>query len=292
MFRLGLSCYLAKRIPSVEVPRFPYTKELSGAPEAGTGKALLDHCGRFAPALRDFIWASGDVPLTGDGPRESLFPHAQWLLCAGEGGTGFAAKGGHNDEPHNHNDVGNFIFYKNGRMAFCDLGAGEYTRDYFSGKRYSIFCVKSEGHSVPVVDGHGQKAGKEFAARDCLVAPGGKMVLDIAGAYGVPGLERLERRFAFDTHKGALLLEDAFSFSGPPLPVLERFVSPYTPKVENGTVYIDTGSGLCSLKGPGPLPVIQKVLYRDHDGKDTEVFLIDFPFEPKESAFSAAFTIG
>jgi hypothetical protein len=170
MFRLGLSCYLATRIPSVEVPRFPYRRELSEAGEAeagtaekmeaeagqGTGKALIDHCGRFAPALRDFIWASGDVPLTDEGVRENVFPQAQWLLCAGEGGTGFATKGGHNGEPHNHNDVGNFIFYKNGRMAFCDLGAGEYTKDYFGDKRYTIFCTRSESHSVPVIDRRGQ----------------------------------------------------------------------------------------------------------------------------------------
>jgi hypothetical protein len=296
VFRLGLSCYLAEHIPSVEVPRLPYQRELFAAPGTdpgpGTGKALVDHCGRFAPALRDFIWTSGDVPLTNEGIRESAFPQAQWLLCAGEGGTGFAAKGGHNDEPHNHHDVGNFIFYKNGKMILCDLGAGEYTKDYFSDKRYTIFCTRSESHNVPVIDGCGQKAGKEFGARDCVISPGGNMALDMAGAYGLRGLNKLERRFHFDAANGTLLLEDTFAFSPSPLPVLERFVTPSPPQVEGGAVYTGAGKDRCCLRGPGPVPVIQKLTYRDHDGKDAEVFTIDFPFAPGERVFSVAFTIG
>jgi hypothetical protein len=294
MFRLGLSCYLAEHIPAVEVPRLPYQRELFDAPETSqmAGKALVDPCGRFAPALRDLVWASGDVPLTKESIRESIFPQAQWLLCAGEGGTGFAAKGGHNDESHNHNDVGNFIFYKNGKMILCDLGAGEYTKDYFSDKRYTIFCTQSESHNLPLIDGRGQKAGREFGARDCVISPGGNMILDIAGAYGLNGLEKLERRFSFNASGGILLLEDAFVFSGSPLPVLERFVSSYPPKVEAGVVYIDTGKDRCCLRGPESAPVIQKLTYRDHNAEDAVVFTIDFPFEPKESVLSAVFTIG
>ncbi|ELR06328.1 hypothetical protein GMDG_07919 [Pseudogymnoascus destructans 20631-21] len=39
-----------------------------------------------------------------------VYPKAQWLLCSGYDGTGSAAKAGHNDEEHNHNDVGSFLF--------------------------------------------------------------------------------------------------------------------------------------------------------------------------------------
>ena len=40
-----------------------------------------------------------------------------------------------------------------------DLGAGEYTKEYFHDGRYRILCNNSFGHSVPVIDGEGQKEG-------------------------------------------------------------------------------------------------------------------------------------
>ncbi|MFR6332585.1 MAG: hypothetical protein ACLUOI_29915 [Eisenbergiella sp.] len=73
-----------------------------------------------------------------------------------------AAKGGNNGESHNHNDV-KLPASGGDEMLLTDLGAGEYTRDYFSEKRYEILCNHSFGHSVPVIDGKGQKEGTEYA---------------------------------------------------------------------------------------------------------------------------------
>ena len=39
-------------------------------------------------------------------------------------GTILALKGGHNAESHNHNDVGNFIVYRNGKPVLIDVGVG------------------------------------------------------------------------------------------------------------------------------------------------------------------------
>ena len=111
-FRLGLSCYLAKHIEGVCLPRINLS-DYSG---------FIDHCGRFSLALRDLIWT--ELPeyqaksrgLMDEDVRVVAMPEAQWLLCSGASQTGFAAKGGHNDEPHNHNDVGSFIFYKKDRL--------------------------------------------------------------------------------------------------------------------------------------------------------------------------------
>jgi hypothetical protein len=252
---------------------------------------FIDSCGRFAPALRDLLWADAGVPHKGDTPGCAVFPSAQWLLCTGAGETGFAAKGGHNDESHNHNDVGSFIYYKKGRMAVCDLGAGEYTRDYFGEKRYTIFCNQSESHNVPIIDGCGQRAGRDFRAGDCRIDPRGEMVLDIAAAYQVPGLESLERRFVFDP-AGSLFLQDTFVSTERPLPLIERFVSLYTPRIEGSMVYIDTGAALCSLEGPEHSePVIGEREYRDHEGYAVKVYTIDYHFLPETHRFSAAFVI-
>jgi hypothetical protein len=287
MFRLGLSSYLAEHIEGIKVPAVPFSKS---PPE------LLDHCGRFAPALRDLVWLRKDTPLTDDQPRVTVFPDAQWLLCTGAGETGFAAKGGHNDESHNHNDVGSFIVYKKGRMAICDLGAGEYTKDYFGDKRYDIFCNKSEGHNVPIINGQGQKTGREFAARDCRITPlstGGGMTLDIAGAYDIPALLRLEREFSFTVDSGSIVLKDTFTFAGSPLPFTERFVTLYSPMIGNGVVNI---GGLCTLKNTGVLsgktaPLINTVEHRDHEGKTVTVYTIDFSFVPEDNIFPVTFEI-
>ncbi|MBU3113294.1 heparinase II/III family protein [Clostridium lacusfryxellense] len=37
----------------------------------------------------------------------------------------FAAKGGHNEEHHNHSDIGNFILNVNGDSLIADLGMGK-----------------------------------------------------------------------------------------------------------------------------------------------------------------------
>lgn len=54
-----------------------------------------------------------------------------------------AAKGGNNGEPHNHNDVGSFFYLVGDEMLLTDLGAGEYTKEYFHEGRYRILCNNS-----------------------------------------------------------------------------------------------------------------------------------------------------
>ena len=67
-------------------------------------------------------------------------------------------------EPHNHNDVGSFLYYIGDEEIISDLGAGEYTKKYFGPERYEILCNSSRGHSVPVIEGKYQCAGREYGA--------------------------------------------------------------------------------------------------------------------------------
>ncbi len=80
-----------------------------------------------------------------------LLPDAQWVIAESKNRIGFACKGGHNGEPHNHNDVGTFLYESGGAFFLTDLGAGEYTADSFGQRRYEIFCNSSAGHSVPML---------------------------------------------------------------------------------------------------------------------------------------------
>ncbi|MDR1787091.1 MAG: heparinase II/III-family protein [Treponema sp.] len=295
-FRLGLSCYLAEKFPGVRVPSLPYRQcaARDAAEREGPFEgAVLDHCGRFCAGLRDLLWARQDVPLTTDEPRVDAFADSQWLLCAGAGGTGFAAKGGHNAEPHNHNDVGSFIYYQGGQMLLCDLGAGLYTKDYFGPNRYMIFCNSSLSHSVPIVAGAGQKAGRAFCARSCVFPAPGEMTLEMADAYGNEGLLRLERAFRFNVDTGALHIRDLFGFAGAPLAVTERFVTLAEPRQDGMRLRIPGPDGGVTLRGPeGAVPRIGRAVHRTHaGGGEQTVYTIDYEFSPGEAATELEFFV-
>jgi hypothetical protein len=93
-----------------------------------------------------------------------------------------AIKGGHNGESHNHNDVGSFIVYPDGKPLFIDPGVGEYTSKTFSRQRYDIWTMQSDYHNLPHINGYSQKDGKAFKARVVTHKPG-LLTLDISGAY-------------------------------------------------------------------------------------------------------------
>jgi hypothetical protein len=122
--------------------------------------------------------------------RDVWFPHLQVFVARDQEGSsqGFyvAAKGGHNAESHNHNDVGNFIVYRDGLPVLIDVGVGTYTAKTFSPQRYDIWTMQSAYHNLPTINGVMQKNGREFAAKELgyeQTDVSAKFSLDIAGAY-------------------------------------------------------------------------------------------------------------
>ncbi|SEN49655.1 heparinase II/III family protein [Paenibacillus sp. OV219] len=81
-------------------------------------------------------------------------------------GLYLAAKGGHNDESHNHNDIGQFIVYCNGSPMIIDPGVLTYTSKSFFSERYTIWAMQSAYHNVPIINGIGQMNGREYRATD------------------------------------------------------------------------------------------------------------------------------
>ena len=79
-------------------------------------------------------------------------------------GLYLAAKGGHNDESHNHNDIGHFIVYCDGSPMIIDPGVGTYTSKSFFSERYSIWSNQSAYHNLPLIDGVQQLAGRQHRA--------------------------------------------------------------------------------------------------------------------------------
>jgi catalase len=76
----------------------------------------------------------------------NILENAQWYMGSSKNGIGLAAKAGHNGEPHNHNDVGSFHIFKNGKMTLADIGCGEYDRDYYTqpGKLWRLMSAEDQ----------------------------------------------------------------------------------------------------------------------------------------------------
>lgn len=97
-----------------------------------------------------------------------------------------AAKGGHNDESHNHNDVGQFVVYRDGLPLLIDVGVETYRAQTFSARRYEIWTMQSGWHNLPRVNGYEQSVGEQFragaiSADTSAEQPG--LDVDIARAY-------------------------------------------------------------------------------------------------------------
>jgi hypothetical protein len=93
---------------------------------------------------------------------------------------------GHNGQSHNHNDVGNFIVFVDGRPFIIDIGKPTYTRQTFSADRYEIRSMQSAYHNLPTVNGAMQEAGRRYAARAVKYESNedqAQLRMDIAPAY-------------------------------------------------------------------------------------------------------------
>ena len=172
-----------------------------------------DGCARFCLHLRAALWYDERWD-SADAPVEDVTYYAedsQWLIRKTPT-YGFAAKGGHNADSHNHNDVGSFIFARGGRQWLTDPGSGVYNRAYFKNEtRYTYFHTSSLGHSVPIVGGEPQKAGKSYRAESCRLE-NGDFVMDLASAYGIDLLKSLERRFT--CQEKTVTVTDTFDYRG------------------------------------------------------------------------------
>ena len=136
------------------------------------------------------------------------------------------AKGGHNGESHNHNDVGNGIVYLDDCPVLIDMGVAVYGKDTFGPRRYTLWYLSSEGHNVPVINGILQKDGKEFKAKDsrCDVARN-VFSTDIAGAYpSDAACTSWSRGWAIAS--GKVTLTDRFRLSKRIAPDTEHFITP------------------------------------------------------------------
>lgn len=158
----------------------------------------------------------------GSDSLRSFFPGGGVMIARnapGQPAFGVALKGGNNDEPHNHNDVGSFSVVAGGQMVICDPGGEVYTKRTFGPHRYDSKVLNSFGHATPIIAGQLERTGAE--ARGVIretnfTSASDTFGLDMRSAYGAPELQELERTFVFQRGpRPALEVRDTVKFSSP-----------------------------------------------------------------------------
>ena len=150
--------------------------------------------------------------------RSFWFPDLQVLTARQREGTAsglfFGAKAGHNNESHNHNDVGSFVLYQDGTPLVVDPGVGVYTKQTFGPDRYKLWYMQSGWHNCPTINGTMQQAGKDFRALEVThsqTRDKTSLSMDVAKAYPAGAqVSSWKREFVFDHKKGSLRLTEDF----------------------------------------------------------------------------------
>lgn len=127
-------------------------------------------------------------------------------------GLYLAFKGGHNNESHNHNDVGTFTVFSDGRPVFVDAGSGAYTKRTFGPHRYDIWSMRSDYHNLTTVNNYVQITGENARACNYLYEKdSGKLSMELTSAYPTDAGLSLYTREASLTN-GRIRIVDVLQF--------------------------------------------------------------------------------
>jgi hypothetical protein len=162
-------------------------------------------------------------------PSDCFF-ESTGLMIARDEHFVLAAKAGNNADSHNHNDVGSFTVYKDGKPMIIDLGVETYTKKTFSEKRYEIWTMQSQFHNLPTFIEEGYEGfqgrdpakdsgdpllfmecdGERFAARDvkCHLGENPVLSMDIAGAYNCRKVKSYTRRIELKKGEGVAVTDE------------------------------------------------------------------------------------
>lgn len=250
----------------------------------GSESVFSDNTYRWAAMPRKLFWGILSEPKEKAAVKTGMkyFGESQWLIDRRISGSGsfvaFAAKGGHNDEPHNHNDLGSFMLHYNGENVLADIGSAEYVKQYFQNDtRYKFLLASSLGHSIPVINDCVQKQGQSYKAevincekKDCEV----NFKLDLKGAYECSSLEVYTREFIWKPDSLELMIRDTYGFNKAKNLIEEVFITEAEPKVlEPGRVSFNFKNCAVELLFPEKLEFsAKKESYRDHFGREAVLF--------------------
>lgn len=231
-YPMGLTCCLANLYKDIRFPDPIYARSFSG-----------DRCWNWNELYTGWYWTKNyleDVekkiveepkPILEEGT--DFLKDAQWCIFRGRDNTALVAKGGNNDESHNHNDVGSFLYLADGEALLEDLGSGEYTKKYFSDERYEIFCTRGKGHNMPIIGGVDQKAGSKYSADAFERKDENTILISFAKAYDVSGVDTVLREMSFEKETGSFTVSDHVVCDAG-VTVFENLVTRYPVTVHKG----------------------------------------------------------
>ena len=263
----------AIRVHDDQARRHAASHRQPGRPVATEAEGL----GRLLQGLTDREWLAAR-PTASPLPREVWLPSIQVLIArerAGDAaGLTLVAKGGHNGEHHNHNDVGSFIIACDGVPVVIDAGRPTYTASTFGKDRYSIWTMQSTWHSVPEIAGATQGTGRQYSAshaRQILGEDSAELILELRGAYPVPALRHWRRRLGLyrgsATARGArVVIQDSWSFStAPEGPTVVRMLVAGTVALRPGGARVIAPEGARPVRLGWPAGVAATLLRRELD---------------------------
>ena len=272
-FRMGLTAYLVENYDDVN---FPDIKNVMQFDE--------DECNRWAPAYRDYAWTKEYLEKLmvdnsiSEAKTESsnyVFNNAQWFICNGKN-TSMAIKGGNNDEPHNHNDIGNFVYVHGGIEYLVDLGAGEYCKDYFNENRYKIFCNNAESHNVPIINKKQQLPGKKYCCSYFETDGRQSAIMKFGAAYEKDCIDDIERRIKFEGDYGELYVCDTFFLSDNTEFIEENLVTKQNVSIEGNIITLMEHDMKCNIIIDDPKVKIEVLVkeHFNHEGEKEKITLI------------------
>jgi len=223
----------------------------------------LVEASRAIPSWRDCTPVmSGRVPRVQADLRDHLFPKLAQVKLRPAQNPACAALGvfvSHNACPHNHNDVGSFVYYTHGRHMITDPGSPTYTPNVFGKERYEHPHTRTRGHSLPIVNGHEQAAGKRHRGTLAVAGLNGqgpkRVTANLAKAYPDKTLRRLTRELVLAPN-GDLQLTDRFIFTRQPTSVEEGFATyePARARKDGREVMIGKGRKSVLLRAAADTP--------------------------------------
>ena len=146
------------------VPRIP-TDELYRALHAiRDRKKMRDEVSRLN-ASSDY--SQTKASLLKDIPVGTWYPQTELAYMRNSADWFFAAKGGHNNESHNHNDIGTCVLYIRNIPVLIDAGVGVYRRQTFSHERYTLWPMNSPYHNLLAPNDGAQPHGRQYSSEDC-----------------------------------------------------------------------------------------------------------------------------
>ncbi len=212
------------------------------------GKPWHFHAGRNWTLFRRlktlFTYTEDDFRPSGVSHSEShYFPGIQVPVVRTKDGLFFSAKGGHNSESHNHNDVGNYVIYAGGKPCVIDAGVGAYSKKTFSDQRYTIWSMQSGYHNTAIVNGCDQLPGGQHAAHSVSCEETDSLVrfgLSIEKAFAPEAkLSRYFRQFELNRKRNTVTLHDSICMEECTEPVRLPVMCYTEPVLEEGCVRIN-----------------------------------------------------